>query len=177
MFSRIVIAAVVGFGVSLGAQQPSVSPEEAAAVKRLEYFIGQWKLEGTWQDELGGKAKSLRGTQQCEWFEIRAHVICRGETIDASLTRKEVVILAYNSVLAVYTRYNVDGASGGNGYSTGKVSGKDWQWTLVYPQTPNVQVRSSWTEVSPDVHTIMVDASEDGKAFTTLAEARVTRVK
>ena len=177
MVSRIVMAAVVGSSVCLAAQQPSASPEAAAAHKRLEYFIGQWKIEGTAHDEQGGKAQPLRGTQKCEWFEIQGHVICRGETIDSSLTRKEVVILAYNPVLNLYTRYNVDGASGGNGYSTGMVNGKDWQWTLVYPQTPTVQVRSSWTEVSPDVHSIMVDASEDGKAFTTLVEARMTRVK
>ena len=177
MVNPIVAAAVFVFSASIAAQQSHVTPEAAAARKRLEYFVGQWKIEGSGREGPGGKPQPFSGSQRCEWFDIGSQVMCRGETTDSSLTRKELVILGYNPVLHVFTRYNVDGASGANGYSTGKVDGKDWHWTLVYPPSTDVQMRTVWSEISPDVHSITLDATEDGKAFTTVAEGRMTRIR
>jgi Protein of unknown function (DUF1579) len=177
MVRQIVAAAIVVFSATLVAQQPSVSAEVAAAHKRLEYFIGQWNVDGTGREAPGGKPQPFSGSLRCEWFEIGSQVICRGETTGGPFPGKELIILAYNAATHAYTRYSVDGTSGGSGYSTGTVTGKAWQWTLVYPKMPDVQVRASWTEVSPDAHTAAIEMSQDGNTYATLAEARVTRVK
>lgn len=168
---RLVTCALVVIGTSLSAQQPSANQSDAAR-KRLEYFIGQWKLAGT--DTTGDKPVGFSGTQQCEWFETGRLVICRGETTDSSGPLKEIVILGYNPTAGLYTRYNFEGRSGGTAYSTGNVQGKVWQWTGVSPSEP--KVRFSWTEDSADVHTMRVEANLKGK-FVTLVEGKATRVK
>ena len=159
---------------SVGRAPQSPPATSDVAHKRLEYFVGQWKIEGAADGTQGEKPHAYSGTQRCEWFETSL-VLCRTQVSSSSGDSNEIMILGYNPILGVYTRYNVQGRSGENGYATGNVQGDVWQWIAIQPATP--KIRFSWTEVSPDVLTVQVSVNDTGDSFTTVVEGKATRLR
>ena len=161
---------------ALGGRQ-SLSPQPSPEHKRLQFFVGDWKVEGDIKQSAFGPAGKMTATQHCEWFDGQFHVTCRGEGTELGVKSKDLVIFGYDAAQGVYTRYNI-GSSGEGALATAKLDGKIWRWQGGEKDTTKgMQVRFPATEVSPDSYTFQVDVSIDGKPFVTVLQGKATRIK
>src|SRR6516164_9370977 len=61
-------AALVGFAVSARPQQPEM-PKPAPELKKLEYLVGKWKVEGEAKPGPMGPGGKFTGTDAWVWME------------------------------------------------------------------------------------------------------------
>src|SRR6478672_2788253 len=134
----VVVTAVIGtLGVTTGGSghlvapilaAQSTAPAPAAEQKSLEFLVGKWRLEGVEHDSQFGKGGKVTGTNACEWFDGRFHLICRGEFTepDGSKTT-HMELIGYNSAGGAYERFHVDSARGST-RGTATRDGKPWLW-------------------------------------------------
>ena len=172
MRARLLTVGLMLSVATLSGQQPAQPGPEH---KRLQFFVGEWKFEGETKGQSGASSK-VTGTERCEWFDGRFHVVCRGEATEEGRVTKELTLLGYDPS-GVYTRSNI-GSSGEGGFATAKLDGKVWRWEGSFPRTDKTgHYRFPWTETSPDSYTALVEMSKDGKTFETVFEGTATRVK
>ena len=172
MFPRPLTAGAV-LAVVFASQPVTAQPQPSEQHKRLQFFVGDWKIEGEEKASPSGPAAKSTATEHCEWFEGHFHVLCRADVTEPGRKSKELVVLGYDSEAAVYTRYNI-GSDGQGALATARLEGKMWQWQ---GGAKGMQVRFPWTETSADSYDFEVEMSNDGKPFTQVLRGKATRVK
>src|SRR6476620_553075 len=156
----------------------STAPAPAAEQKSLEFLVGKWRLEGIEHDSQFGKGGKVTGTNACEWFDGRFHLICRGEFTepDGSKTT-QLEILGYNSGEGVYERFHVDSA-GGSSRATATRDGKNWLWHgTVTVDGRKTRFDVPVTQTSQDSFTVKVTATPEGAKPTLIEESTATRIR
>lgn len=167
------LAGVVSAAEPAGAPQPS--PEQ----KKLGYFVGNWKSEGTVKENPFMPAGKMTSTDRCTWFEGGFAVVCDTQGSGPMGTMKGIGIMGYSVEEKVYTYFGLDNS--GMSMTTiprGTVTGADW----VYEDESTmggkkIKSRYALTEISPTEYTFRWQMVDEKGAWVTLMEGTSRKTK
>ena len=174
MLKRVFITcAAVMLGVSASAQPPQDKP--GPEHKSLEHFVGNWKMEGKMNAGPMGPGGAFSGTETCRMFEGGFHLVCDSKGSGAMGNMTGHMVLTWDRGAKTYRFVSINNMADAD-VGTGSFNGNTW--TFNSSMTMNGKKlwgRFSLVEVSPTVHTMTMEMSEDGKKWTPMMEAKSTK--
>lgn len=144
------------------AQAPKPTPEH----QRLQYFVGDWTMEGEMKPGPMGPGGKITSNDHCEWFEGHYAVVCRGTGTTPMGPAKSIGIMGYSADEKVYTYYGIDNSPMVmTAAARGTVQNGTWTYTdesMMGGQ--KVKSRVTIKEASPSAYTFSLEMQgPDGK--------------
>jgi hypothetical protein len=156
---------------SIQAQAPQGPPKPGPEVKKLDYNIGTWNVEGEakpFGPMPGGK---FTATEKCEWYSGGFFVTCHSEGAGPMGPAKGVSFMGYDPNEKVYT-YHEFTNTGEAIDSKGTVNGDTWNWTAESKMgDAKISVRVTIKQVSKTEYTFKLEMSRNGGEFSVVEEA------
>jgi len=174
-FKAILVSTLVLFTASAWAQ---MAPTPGAEVKKLDYFVGTWTVEGTIAQGPWGAGGKFSSTDTTEWMTGRFFVEGHGDfKMPAELggDGKAVSYMGYDTEENVYT-YNEFNSQGRRENSKGTLSGDTWTWTS--SQTyggQEIKQKMTMKVLTAASYSLKFDVSVDGTNWMPFMEAKATK--
>jgi len=168
---RSIVSVCFGVAVLTLACAQSAHAQPTPEQKKLEYFVGKWKIDTDVKASDDGPANKTSGSETCEWF-ANLHVVCKADSTTAAGNYRTMRIISWVPALKVYSQYAVDSY----GYallSTGQLSGNTWTFTT---DLPGGKLRST-IKTSGDGYTVTSGLVGAGGKFTQTGTGKGTRTK
>jgi hypothetical protein len=168
----LVLAVCTTFlATSIQAQAPQGPPKPGPELKKLNYNVGTWKVEGEAKPFGGMPGGKITSTEKCEWYPGGFFVMCHSEFTGPMGPAKSVSFLGYDPNEKAYT-YHEFTSTGDAIDSKGTVSGDTWNWTAESKMgDAKVSVRVTIKEVSATEYTFKLEMSQNGGEFSVVEEA------
>jgi len=172
----LVAMCVLSLGVSMQAQAPQAPPKPGPEVRKLAYFVGNWKEAGEVKPGPMGPGGKFTSISKWDWmsggFFLEAHI----DMTSATGKSKSLGVMGYDPNTKMYT-YNEFDSMGGAISAKGTVDGDTWNWTsdMMMDGKP-MKTRVTIKEVSKTEYTFKLETSTDGNTWTTGMEATDTKV-
>jgi hypothetical protein len=123
--SSVAVVLICGFTALSLAQAPPEGPKPGPEHKKLEYFLGTWKVETEIKaNEYVPAGKGITTAT----VTLGPGGFCVESRAEGQIPRTDAII-AYDSDAKVYTEFYASSA-GLVGSGTGTVNGNTWTWTL-----------------------------------------------
>jgi hypothetical protein len=157
--------------IAVAQAPPTAGPEH----KRMSYFVGTWTFTGTAKDSPMGKGGPITLKETCELMEGGFALVCRSEGKGPMGPQRAVSIMSYDADKKAYS-YTAAESNMPVFTATGQVKGPVWTWTVQSPMGgQTMTTRVTVTEKDAKSQDFVMESSMDGKTFTRLAEAKVTK--
>jgi hypothetical protein len=168
---RSIVSVVLGIAVSTFVCASSAHAQPSPEQKKLEFFVGKWKVDTDVKASDDGPANKTSGIEECEWF-ANLHVVCKADSTTAAGNYRTMRILSWVPALKVYAQYAVDSY----GYallSTGQLSGNTWTFTT---DLPGGKMRTT-IKTAGDGYTVTSGLVGAGGKFTQTGTGKGARTK
>ena len=147
---------------------PTPSPE----LKKLDYFAGTWKTQGTMKPNQFGPGGSFTATNRWEWQKGNFFLIDQSEFKMAMGPGVELAVMGYDSSKKVFT-YESFNSMGEHDTATGTIDGDTWTWNS------SEQSPFKWRYIekiaSPTSFTAKFEGTQDGTNWNTIVDATYTK--
>ena len=167
-------AVLAGFTSSALAQE---MPKPAPELKKLDYFAGNWKVEGEMKPGPMGPGGKMSGTDAWGWMEGNFFLVNHSKFAGAGMgSGSGTAFMGYDADKKVYT-YDEFNSMGETVHSTGTVEGNTWTWLNEAKMGPQMMKgRFTVMIVSPTSYTFKFEVSQDGTTWNTVMEGKETKV-
>jgi hypothetical protein len=156
----LIAICVLLLGVSIQAQAPQGPPRPGPEVKRLAYFLGNWKEEG--KSTAHGMEGPVSSTQKWEWVSGGFFIVGHSDNKSPMGNFKIMVVRGYDPASKMYT-LNAYDSWGEVITAEGTVSGDTWTWTSeMMMEGKSMKSRVTEKEVSKTQYTLKYESSTDG---------------
>jgi len=175
VLKTILVSALVLLAASAWAQMaPTPGPE----VKKLDYFVGTWNVEGTIAQGPWGAGGKFTSTDTTDWmpgkFFVEGHSDFKMPP-DLGGEGKATSFMGYDTNENVYT-YNEFNSQGRRENSKGSVSGDTWTWTSSQNYGgQEIQQKMTIKILTPTSYSLKFDVSVDGTNWMPFMEAKATK--
>jgi len=137
----------------------------APEVAKLDYFVGNWMVEGTIFAGPWGSGGKFSWTERTEWMSGKFFVVGHWDfTMPAELggEGEELFVMGYDARRSVYT-FDAFSSQGLHQVSTGHLDGDTWIWDSegIQAGQPAMQ-RLTMRMLSPTGYTLKFEISSDG---------------
>ena len=148
-----------------------VPPQGSSSAKRLQYFVGTWKLTGDIPASPFGPAGKMTGTQRNEIAPDGLSVNSKWEEQRPTGRNSGRATYSYDLAQNVY-RYHGTSDDGEVEDSTGLIEGKNWVWTsnLYTPSEAPAKGRFTLEVISPSAYKFKFEIALQGDAWMTVME-------
>jgi hypothetical protein len=175
VFKTILVSALVLLTASAWAQ---MSPVPGPEVKKLDYFVGTWSVEGTIAEGPWGAGGKFSSTDTSEWmpgkFFVEGHSDFKMPP-DLGGEGKATSYMGYDTNENVYT-YNEFNSQGRRENSKGTVSADTWTWTSSQNYGgQEIQQKMTMKILTPTSYSLKFDVSVDGTNWMPFMEAKATK--
>jgi hypothetical protein len=170
--SSVAFILICGFTALSLAQAPPEGPKPGPEHKKLEYFLGTWKVESEIKANEYVPAGKGVTTATITLGPGGFYVESRAE---GQIPRTDGII-AYDSHAKVYTEFYASSA-GLVGTGTGTVNGNTWTWMIedkVFGKA--VKGRTTITTLSPTQYISKYEMDDGKGGYTTIVEGKATKV-
>jgi hypothetical protein len=162
--------------VTSQAQAPQGPPKPGPELKRLAYFVGTWKTAGEMKPGAFGPGGKMTSSDKAEWMKGGFFVVTHSQGTSSMGSGQEVSYTGYDPNEKVYT-YHAFNSMGQTVTAKGTVTGDTWNWTSEEKAGGNTtSIKVTIKEVSKNEYTFKMELSQNGGAWSTLAESTSTRV-
>src|SRR5262249_49570070 len=154
---------------------PPPMPTPAPELKKLDYFSGNWKLEGDAKPGPMGPGGKFSGMEHNEWMKGGFFLVSHSDFKGAGMPdAKGLSVMGYDSAKKVYT-YQEFNSMGENFSSEGRVEGDNWTWTSEQEMGGQVMTsRFSMKMMSPTMFTIKFEMAPKGSELVVAMEGKAT---
>ena len=175
LISSLALFTAVLFAASAGAQMSTTPGPE---LKKLDYFVGNWTVEGTIGQGPWGAGGKFTSTDTRQWmpgnFFVEGHADFKMPT-ELGGDGKAVAFMGYDTDKNEYT-FDQFNSQGRREASKGTVSGDTWTWTHTQNYGgQDVNLRMTTKILSPTSYTLKYEVSIDGTTWMTFMDARATK--
>lgn len=170
--SSVALILICGFTALSLAQAPPEGPKPGPEHKKLEYFLGTWKVENEIKANEYVPAGKGVTTATCTLGPGGFYVECREE---GQIPRTDAII-AYDSEAKVYTEFYASSA-GLVGTGIGTVNGNTWTWMIedkLFGKA--VKGRTTITILSASQYTEKYEMLDANGRYVTFTEGTATKV-
>jgi hypothetical protein len=171
----LVAICVLLLAVSIQARAPQEPPKPGPEVKRLAYFVGNWKEEG--KSTAHGMEGPVSSTQKWEWVSGGFFIVGHSDNKSPVGEFQIMAVVGYDPGTKMYT-YNAFDSWGELVTAKGSVSGDTWTWTTeMMMGGKSIKTRLTEKEVSETQYTLKYESSPDGgNTWTSDLESTFTKV-
>jgi hypothetical protein len=171
----ILISTLILFTASAWAQ---MAPNPGPEVKKLDYFVGSWTIEGTIGQGPWGMGGKFSSTDTTEWmpgnFFVQGHSDFKMPP-EVGGDGKAMAIMGYDTDANMYT-YDEFNSQGRRESSKGAVSGDTWTWTSTQNYGgQEVKQKMTMKVLSPTSYSLKFEVSLDGTTWMTFMDAKATK--
>jgi Protein of unknown function (DUF1579) len=171
----ILVSSLVLLAASAWAQ---MAPQPGPEVKKLDYFVGTWTLDGTIAQGPWGAGGKFTSTGTTEWmpggFFVESHSDFKMPP-EVGGDGKAVSYRGYDADANVYT-YDSFNSQGRHEVSKGALSGDTWTWTG--SQTyggQEIKQKMTIKVLTPASYNMKFEVSMDGTNWSTFMDAKATK--
>jgi len=178
-FRSAVVAALLLTSLSVLAEEAKGPPKPGPEHKKLGFFVGKWKGEGTLHENPfmpGGKFSS---TDTCQWFEGGFAVVCRATGKGPMGPTRMLGIMSYSPEEKAYLYYGVENNPMAMAtVPKGTVEGDVWTY-LDESKMGGKTIKSRYVMkiTGKDSYTFEWALQGPDGAWKTMGEGKSTRVK
>jgi len=176
--SIVTVALALIFAAAVSAQAQMQMPKPGPELKKFDYFVGSWILEGDTKASPFGPAGKWSGTETLKWMDGGFFLVSHSTFKSDSMGNGSgVAYMGYdvNDKMYTYDEFNTMGEAE---HSKGMVEGDTWTWTndeKMNGQT--IKGRFSMKILSPTSYTMKFEMSQDGTNWNTIMEGKATKTK
>ena len=174
-FKAILFSTLVLFTASAWAQMPTTP---GAEVKKLDYFVGTWSVEGTIGQGPWGAGGKFTSSDTTEWMDGKFFVERHSDfkmPSELGGDGKAVSYMGFDAEENVYT-YNDFNSHGRRVDSKGTVSGDTWTWTSSQNYGgQEIKQKMTMKVLTPSSYGLKFEVSIDGTNWTQFMEAKATK--
>lgn len=176
--SALAVACVAG--MTLAAEAPAQGPAEpgpTAEHARLGYFVGTWRSEVDVKASPFSPGGTMTIQDDCQWFEGKFAVICRGEGTGPGGALRSLGLIGYNADENVYTYYGLDNKGMvPTTVAKGTIAGDTWTFTDE-AKMGGATIRSRYVirQVSENSYTFLWEMQGEDGAWKPVMEGRTSR--
>jgi hypothetical protein len=170
--SSVAVILICGFTALSLAQAPPEGPKPGSEHKKLEYFLGTWKVET--EIKANEYVPAGKGVTTAT-VTLGPGGFCVESRAEGQIPRTDAII-AYDSDAKVYTEFYASSA-GLVGSGTGTVNGNTWTWMLedkVFGKA--AKGRTTITILSASQYTSKYEMLDANGRYVTLTEGTATKV-
>ena len=175
---KLLSAILLAFTATLAISQNPASPAGPTQQQPvMEYFVGNWSLQGTTKISPTSPPAEFTGKEQSAWtpggYFVETHTDIQGPLGDVRSTR----VMEYNPKSNIYL-YNVYNSLGEHIVAIGHLTGNTWTWKAV--QKLNgvvVQARYIFNFVSKDSYTFTEELQSPKGPWVTVMQGTATRTQ
>lgn len=172
----LIFVCTILLATSSQAQAPQGPPKPGPELKRLAYFVGTWKTEGEMKPGMFGPGGKMTSSDKVEWMKGGFFTVTHSQGTSSMGSGQEVSYTGYDTNEKVYT-YHSFSSMGQTVTAKGTVTGATWNWTSEEKAGGNTtNIKVTIKEVSKNEYTFKMELSQNGGAWSTLAESTSTRV-
>jgi Protein of unknown function (DUF1579) len=175
---RLAVFAVVLAGLAVCAKAQTPAPTPAPELKKLDYFVGKWKMDGESKPGPMGPGGKMTMTEENAWMDGNFFLVTHSK-FEAPGMGSGVAssYMGYKPDQKVYT-YDEFNSMGEAEHSTGTLDGDTWTWTSDENMGgKNMKGRFTMKITSPTSYTFKFEMSPDGSTWTTVMDGTATKVK
>lgn len=170
--SPVAVILICGFTALLLAQAPPELPKPGPEHKKLEYFLGTWKVESEIKPNkyvpAGKGVTTSTVTLGPGGFSVESRA-------EGQIPRTDGIV-TYDSQAKVYTEFYVSSV-GLVGTGTGTVSGNTWAWMVEDRLAGKaVKGRTTITILSASHYTMKYEMLDANGSYVTILEGTATKV-
>ena len=170
----VVAMATFLFPLIVRAQAPQ-TPKPAPEVKKLDYFMGTWTMEGDIKPSPYGPGGKESETDHNEWMPGGFFLLTHSETTAPMGEAKGLSIMGYKADDKVYTYHEFD-SMGETISATGTVEGDTWTWHSEDKMGGKVMKgRYTVKVLSPTSYTFKFEMASDAGDWNTVMEGKATK--
>lgn len=167
----VAVILICGFTALSPAQAPPEGPKPGPEHKKLEYFVGTWKMESEIKANEYVPAGKGVTTETDTLGPGGFYVESRAE----GQLGTRFGFIAYDSHAKVYTSYYANSA-GLVGTGTGSVNGNTWTWMVEDKFAGKaIKGRTTITTLSPTQYTSKYEMADGKGGYTTILEGKATK--
>jgi hypothetical protein len=170
MFLTFLLAAV-------SAQSQMPAPKPGPELKKLDYFVGTWTMDGDLKPGPMGPGGKMTGTEHIEWMDGGFFLTSHSNFKSAMGNGTGLAVMGYNADDKVYT-YDEYNSVGDAEHSKGTVDGDTWTWSSdekMGGQT--MKARFTMKILSPTSYSFKYEMSPDGTNWSTVMDGKSTKSK
>ena len=169
--SSVAVILICGFTALSLAQAPPEGPKPGPEHKKLEYFLGTWKVET--EIKANEYVPAGKGVTTAT-VTLGPGGFCVESRAEGQIPRTDAII-AYDSDAKVYTEFYASSA-GLVGSGTGTVNGNTWTWMVEDKFAGEaVKGRTTVTTLSPTQYTFKYEMADEKGGYTTIVEGKATK--
>jgi hypothetical protein len=170
--SSVAVILICGFTALSLAQAPPEGPKPGPEHKKLEYFLGTWKVET--EIKANEYVPAGKGVTTAT-VTLGPGGFCVESRAEGQIPRTDAII-AYDSDAKVYTEFYASSA-GLVGSGTGTVNGNTWTWMVEDKWLGKaVKGRTTITMLSASQYTSKYEMLDANGRYVTLTEGTATKV-
>jgi len=162
---------------ALSVQSQMPMPKPGPELKKLDYFVGTWTMDGDLKPGPMGPGGKMTGTERIEWMDGGFFLTSHSDFKSAMGDGTGLAVMGYNAEDKVYT-YDEYNSVGDAEHSKGTVDGDTWTWTSdgkMGAQT--MKPRFTMKILSPASYSFKYEMSRDGTSWSTLMDGKSTKSK
>jgi len=173
--SAAILVCAFCFSAALLAQAPPM-PKPAPELKKLDYFVGTWKLEGDMKPSPMGPGGKFTGAEHNQWMEGGFFLVGHSDFNGAGMgTGKGLAIMGFDSDRKMYT-YQEYSSLGEADASLGSVDGDTWTWSNEQKMGGQIMKgRFSIKQLSATSYAFKFEMAPPGGDMVTVMEGKATK--
>ncbi len=174
-FANVVFPALLCVALlpSVHAQMGPLKP--APELKKLDYFVGTWKMDGEMKPGPMGPGGKMMETEKVQWMDGNFFLVMNDDFKGDMGSGTGVAYLGYDSNDKMYT-YDAFNSTGEAEHSKGNVDGDTWTWTSDEKMGGmTVKGRFIVKTLTPTSYNFKFDMSQDGTNWSTVMEGKATK--
>jgi hypothetical protein len=160
--------------LSAYAQMPM--PKPAPELKKLDYFLGTWTLEGDMQPGPMGPGGKMTETERTKWMDGGFFLISHIDFKSAGMGNGTgISFLGYNANDKVYT-YDAFNSMGEAEHAKGTLDGDTWTYTAEEKMGgKTMNGRFTIKQLTPTSYSFKFEMAPPGGDFTTVMDGKATK--
>lgn len=175
---RTIVLGVIAVFVSIAAgvaQSQMEMPKPAPELKKLDYFVGAWSIDGNMKPGPMGPGGKMTGTETNEWMDGGFFVVGHSTYSGAMGNGKGISVLGYDTDNKLYTYHEFD-SHGQAELATGTFDGETWSWTSDEKMGGmTMKGRYSAKVLSPTSYAFKFEVSQDGTNWNLVMDGKATK--
>ena len=150
-------------------------PPPAPELKKLDYFVGNWTMDGAIKPGPMGPGGKSTGTTKYDWMDGKYFLVSHGTFGGVMGEGTETAYMGYDSSKGVYT-YNAFNSMGMHDIATGKLEGDTWTWLFDQDMGGMIMKgRFTMKTSSPTSYTYKFELSQDGSSWNVFMDGKADK--